>query len=70
MKILIVTTEIGLDGGGMSLSCNRQTRILSQNNVVEVVNSTATSILAASSGIFPLIGKSIQMEYKLKEESG
>ena len=39
MKILIVTTEIGLDGGGMSLSCTRLTRILSQNNVVEVVNS-------------------------------
>ena len=69
MKILIVTTEIGLDGGGMSLSCTRLTRILSQNNVVEVVNSSAASILAVSSGIFPLLGKSIRMEYKLKEES-
>ena len=23
MKILIITTEIGLDGGGMSLSCKK-----------------------------------------------
>ncbi len=70
MKILIVTTEIGLDGGGMSLSCTRLASILSQDNIVEIVNSSATSILTASSGIFPLLGKSIQMEYKLKEEAG
>ena len=58
MKILIVTTEIGLDGGGMSLSCTRLASILSQDNIVEIVNSSATSILTASSGIFPLLGKS------------
>ena len=68
MNILIVTTEIGLDGGGMSLSCTRLANILSQNNNVEVVNSSTTSFFAASSGLFPTLGKSIQMEYKLKEE--
>ena len=57
MKILIVTTEIGLDGGGMSLSCTRLTKILSQDNDVEVGNSSAASILAVSSGIFPFLGK-------------
>ena len=69
MKILIVTTEIGLDGGGMSLSCTRLKDILSKDNVVEVVNSSATSILTASGGVFPLLGKSIRMEYKLKAEA-
>ena len=30
MKILIITTEIGLDGGGMSLSCKKIKDILLQ----------------------------------------
>lgn len=69
MKILIVTTEIGLDGGGMSLSCTRLTDFLSKDNVVEVTNSSAIAIFTASGGIFPQLGKSIQMEYKLKTEA-
>ena len=69
MKILIVTTEIGLDGGGMSLSCTRLADILSKDNVVEVTNSSATPILTASGGIFPQLGKSIRTEYKLKAEA-
>ena len=69
MKILIVTTEIGLDGGGMSLSCTRLTNILSRGNVVEVINSSTPPILTASGGVFPMLGKSIRMEYKLKAEA-
>lgn len=69
MKILIVTTEIGLDGGGMSLSCSRLIDILSRDNVVEVINSSTSPILTASGGVFPLLGKSIRMEYKLKAEA-
>lgn len=69
MKILIVTTEIGWDGGGMSLSCTRLTDILSKDHVVEVTNSSTAPILTASGGIFPQLGKSIQMEYKLKVEA-
>lgn len=69
MKILIVTTEIGLDGGGVSLSCARLTDILSKDNVVELTNSFATPILTASGGIFPQLEKSIRMEYKLKAEA-
>ena len=69
MKILIVTTEIGMDGGGLSLSCTRLTDILSRDNVVEVINSSTTPILTASGGVFPLLGKSIRMEYKLKADA-
>lgn len=69
MKILIVTTEIGLDGGGISLSCARLTDILSKDNIVEVTNSSAAPILTASGGIFPQLGKLIRMEYKLKAEA-
>lgn len=31
MNILVVTTEIGTDGGGMALSCRRIVDILQQN---------------------------------------
>lgn len=68
MKILIVTTEIGLNGGGMSLSCTRLTDLLSKDNVVEVTNSSTTPIFTASGGVFPQLGESIRMEYKLKTE--
>lgn len=69
MKILIVTTEIGLDGGGMSLSCTRLTDILSKDYVVEVTNSSTAPILAISGRVFPQLEKSIRMEYKLKAEA-
>ena len=69
MKILIVTTEIGMDSGGMSLSCSRLADILSKDNVVEVINFSTAPILTASGGVFPLLGKSIRMEYKLKAET-
>lgn len=66
MKILIVASEIGLDGGGMSLSCTKLAETLSQHHLVEVVNSSEALINTASGGIFPHLGQSIQMEYKLK----
>lgn len=69
MKILIVTTEIGLDGGGLSLSCTRLVDILSKDNVVEITHSYTTPILTVSGGIFPQLGKSIQAEYKLKVDT-
>lgn len=69
MKILIVTTEIGLDGGGMSLSCTKLVDILSKDHVVEVASSSTIPIFTASGGIFPQMWKSIRMEYKLKSEA-
>lgn len=68
MRILIVTTEIGIDGGGMSLSCTILADILSKNHAIEITSSLTAPILTASGGIFPQLGKSIQMEYKLKIE--
>lgn len=69
MKILIVTTEIGLDGGGMSLSCTKLVDILSKDHIVEVANSSTVPIFTTSGGIFPQLWKSIRMEYKLKAET-
>lgn len=69
MKILIVTTETGMEGGGMSLSCTRLADILSKDKDVEVTNSSAAPILTLSSGIFPQLGKSIRTEFKLKAEA-
>lgn len=69
MKILIVTTETGMEGGGMSLSCTRLADILSKDKDVEVTNSSAAPILTLSGGIFPQLGKSIRTEFKLKAEA-
>jgi len=69
MKILIVTTEIGTNGGGLSLSCTRLVDVLSKDHTVEVANFTTTPVFTAMGGIFPQLGYSIQMEYKLKSET-
>lgn len=69
MKILIVTTEIGLNGGGLSLSCTRLTEILSKDNTVEVTCSSAITLLTAFGGTHSQLEKSIQAEYTLKAES-
>lgn len=65
-QILIVTTEFGLEGGGMSLSCTRLVNILSNNNYVEVADSLALPIATASGGKLTGLNKYIRMEYKLK----
>ena len=68
MKILIVTTEIGLDGGGLSLSCTKLADVLSRKHTVEIADSTAQPILTASGGALAHLRHSIGMEYKLKME--
>jgi len=68
MKILVVTTEIGLTGGGLSLSCSRLVDQLSKDNVVEVTNSSEMPVNTALGDHFPNLGKSIQLEYKLKTD--
>ena len=68
MKILIVTTEIGLDGGGLSLSCTKLADVLSRKHTVEITDSTAQPTLAASGGALTHLRHFISMEYKLKTE--
>ena len=51
MKILIITTEIGLDGGGMSLSCKKIKDILSKEHDVYVQDSYSYPINTAKGGI-------------------
>lgn len=68
MNILIITTEYGSEGGGVSLSCTRLVNMLSQRYHVQVCLSTEYPITTASGGYNLSIGKAIQKEYKLKED--
>lgn len=66
MKILIVTTEFGADGGGLSLSCSRIVNLLSLNHVVDVICSTDYPIEVSKGCALEKIDDSIRKEYKLK----
>ncbi len=68
MNILIITTELGYEGGGMSLSCTRLMDILSSEHNVQVSLSTEYPIITARGGINPFTENSIRKEYKLKED--
>lgn len=69
MKILIITTEHGTDGGGLSLSCTRVADLLSANHEVEIVSSTDYPIEVAEGCILQNIDDSIRKEYKLKSDA-
>lgn len=68
MNILIITTEYGYGGGGMSLSCTRLMNILSPEHNVQVSLSTEYPTMTARGGINPATEDGIRKEYKLKEE--
>lgn len=68
MNILIITTEFGYEGGGMSLSCTRLMDILSSEHHVQVSLSTDYPIITARGGINPTTEDGIRKEYKLKED--
>ena len=68
MRILIVTSEIGLDGGGMSLSCIRLKDILSKEHDVFVLDSVSYPIETANGGINKNLEVAIKKEYKLKND--
>lgn len=68
MKILIITTEFGYEGGGLSLSCTRLKDILSLEHHVQVSLSTDYPIITACGGINPYTEDAIRKEYKLKED--
>lgn len=69
MNILIVTSEIGLNGGGMALACKRVVDILRKEHNVIVLSSTEIPIYTAKGGINPNIENGIRKEYKLKHDS-
>lgn len=69
MNILIVTSEIGLDGGGMALACKRVVDILRKEHTVIVLASTENPIYTAKGGMNPNTEASIRKEYKLKHDS-
>ncbi len=68
MNILIVTTEIGLDGGGMSLSCTKIKDLLSKEHNVKVISSTDYPIVTANGGNNILTEQGVRKEYKFKSD--
>lgn len=68
MNILIITTEIGYNGGGMALACQRIVDILSKEHNVEVLSSTESPIYTARGGINPSTEIGIRKEYKFKQD--
>lgn len=68
MRILIVTAEMGFDGGGMSLSCIKLKDILSKEHDVFVLDSVSYPIETANGGINKNTEVAIKMEYKLKND--
>ena len=62
MNILVITSEVGYDGGGMSLSCSRIINILSGDNSVKVVMSGQYAVVTADGGYSP---KNTRMDYSL-----
>ena len=66
MKVLIVTTEIGVTEGGLALACQRVVDLLAKEYDIEIALSSEYPIYTAKGGINPTIGDSIRKEYKLK----
>lgn len=69
MKILIVTSEIGFNGGGLSLSCAKLKLMLAIDNTVEVVNSEQVAFTIAKGGYSESITSGLEFEAKLKMDS-
>lgn len=68
MNILLITSEVGYDGGGMSLSCSRICNILSKDNTVKIVLSGQYPVATADGGYSPENTHGIRCEYKLKQD--
>ncbi|MBR4388425.1 MAG: polysaccharide deacetylase family protein [Prevotella sp.] len=68
MNVTIVTSEIGQNGGGMSLSCSHLYEIISAEHIVRVLRSDEFNIVTAKGGYSTELTKGIQCEYKLKED--
>lgn len=68
MLLLIVTTEIGLDGGGRALSCSRLINLLSKEHTVWVDNATDYPIATVDVRSYSQVEDAILKEYKLKND--
>lgn len=69
MNILVVTSEIGADGGGMAISCQRLVSILSEEHEVKVLSSLDYPIETAAGGYSEMVADGIRREYKLKSDA-
>lgn len=69
MNILIVTTEIGTESGGMALACKRVVDILMKEHNVEVLSSSEYPIHTVEGGVNSNTEICIRKEYKLKQDS-
>ena len=71
MKILLVTSEYGEQGGGLSFACTKFNSILSQSlgHDVVLVSSCEEEITTAKGGYNASLRKKISNEYKLKTDT-
>ena len=69
MKILIVTAEFGVNAGGLSLSCQKLYELLSLQNDVDILDSTARPIDVIPGGYSIKLPKAVSLEYKLKTDA-
>ena len=65
---MLVSSEFGGDGGGMSLSCEKIYELLSELCNIQLVSPTLFPIKVADGGYNNSIAKAIRQEYKLKED--
>lgn len=68
MNILVVTTEIGSEGGGMAIACQKIVSILSEDHHVDVLSSCDYPIDTACS-TSNWYSTAIRKEYKLKQDT-
>lgn len=69
MNILIITTEVGANGGGLALSCSRLIDLLSKEHHVQLSLSTDYPIVTTSGGYNLALELRISKEYKLKQDT-
>lgn len=68
MNILIVTSEIGENGGGLSLSCSRLLSYLGKSHNVEVTRSIKETVPMGIGGYSKKVEDGIRYEYNLKQD--
>lgn len=68
MNVLIVSAEFGIEGGGLSLSCEKTIGLLSDMCNTRTTSSTTFPIQTAAGGYSKRLSSAIQYEYKLKED--
>ena len=70
MKILLITSEYGIEGGGLSFACCHFHKMLTEKlgHEVTLCSSVTNDNVTAIGGYKPALSKSISNEYRLKSD--